>query len=42
MSALLREIRTLPHIEGSLTVRVLVDETSERACCLGRRPCWGC
>ncbi len=32
MNALLREIRTLPHIEGSLSVRVLADETSDGFC----------
>jgi len=32
MNALLREIRILPHIESSLTVRVLADETSDGFC----------
>ncbi len=32
MNALLREIHTLPHIEGSLTVRVLADEISDGFC----------
>lgn len=32
MNALLCEIRTLPHIEGSLAVRVLADETSDGFC----------
>ena len=32
MNALLREIRALPHIEGSLAVRVLADETSDGFC----------
>jgi len=32
MNALLREIRSLPHIEGSLAVRVLADETSDGFC----------
>ncbi len=32
MNALLREIRTLPHIEGRLAVRVLADETADGFC----------
>ena len=32
MNALLHEIRTLPHIEGRLAVRVLADETSDGFC----------
>ncbi len=32
MNALLHEIRTLPHIGGSLTVRALADETSDGFC----------
>jgi hypothetical protein len=32
MNALLHEIRALPHIEGSLAVRVLADETSDGFC----------
>ena len=32
MNALLREIRTLPHIEGRLAIRVLADETSDGFC----------
>ncbi len=32
MNALLREIRTLPHIKGRLAVRVLDDETSDGFC----------
>ena len=32
MNARLREIRTLPHIEGRLTVRVFADETSDGFC----------
>ncbi len=32
MNALLHEIRTLPHIEGRLSVRVLADETSDGFC----------
>ncbi len=32
MNALLREIRTLPYIEGSLTVRVLADEVADGFC----------
>ena len=32
MNALLREIRTLPHIEGRLAIRVLADETADGFC----------
>ncbi len=32
MNALLREISALPHIEGSLAVRVLADEMSDGFC----------
>ncbi len=32
MNALLREIRTLPHIKGRLAIRVLADETSDGFC----------
>ncbi|MGI4793353.1 MAG: hypothetical protein ACRYG8_04570 [Janthinobacterium lividum] len=32
MNALLREIRTLPHIKGRLAVRVLADELSDGFC----------